>query len=42
MAAGVPAERVRTVSYGKEKQFCAEHDEDCYQKNRRAQFTVDR
>ncbi|WP_233581457.1 OmpA family protein [Acidipila sp. EB88] len=42
VAAGVPAERIRTVSYGKEKQFCSEHDESCYQQNRRAQFTVDR
>lgn len=42
VAAGVPADRIRTVSYGKEKQFCTEHDESCYQQNRRAQFTVDR
>ncbi len=42
VAAGVTADRVRTVSYGKEKQFCAEHDERCFQQNRRAQFTVDR
>ena len=42
VVAGVAAERVRTVSYGKEKQFCAEKDESCYQQNRRAQFTVDR
>ncbi len=42
VAAGVPADRIRTVSYGKEKQFCAELDESCYQQNRRAQFTVDR
>ncbi len=42
VVAGVSAERIRTVSYGKEKQFCTEHDESCYQQNRRAQFTVDR
>lgn len=42
IAAGVTADRVRTVSYGKEKQFCTEGNESCYQQNRRAQFTVDR
>ncbi len=42
VVAGVTADRIRTVSYGKEKQFCTEHDESCYQQNRRAQFTVDR
>ena len=42
VAAGVTADRIRTVSYGKEKQFCTEHDESCYQQNRRAQFTIDR
>ena len=42
VAAGVTPDRIRTVSYGKEKQFCTEHDESCYQQNRRAQFTVDR
>ncbi len=42
VTAGVTAERIRTVSYGKEKQFCTEHDESCFQQNRRAQFTVDR
>lgn len=42
VAAGVTADRVRTVSYGKEKQFCTQQDESCFQQNRRAQFTVDR
>ncbi len=42
VSAGVDAGRIRTVSYGKEKQFCTEHDESCYQQNRRAQFAVDR
>jgi peptidoglycan-associated lipoprotein len=42
VSAGVAADRIRTVSYGKEKQFCTEQDEACYQQNRRAQFTVDR
>lgn len=36
---GIPAEQLRTVSYGKEKQICSEHNEDCWQKNRRAHIT---
>ena len=40
--AGVPASRIRVVSYGKEKQFCTEQNESCWQQNRRAQFTMDR
>lgn len=40
--AGVAGSRLRVVSYGKEKQFCAEQDESCYQQNRRAQFSLDR
>ena len=39
--AGVSPDRLRTVSYGKEKQFCTEHTESCWQLNRRAQFTLD-
>jgi peptidoglycan-associated lipoprotein len=42
MAGGISADRIRTVSYGKEKQFCTEHDESCWQQNRRAQFSIDR
>ncbi len=38
---GLPASQLRTVSYGKEKQVCTEHDEDCWQKNRRAHITQD-
>lgn len=40
--AGVSPDRLRTVSYGKEKQFCTEHTEECWQQNRRSQFGVDR
>ncbi len=40
--AGVAPARVRVVSYGKEKQFCTESNETCWQENRRAQFTIDR
>lgn len=39
--AGVDASRIRTISYGKEKQFCTEQTESCWQQNRRAQFTLD-
>jgi peptidoglycan-associated lipoprotein len=42
IAAGLSADRIRTVSYGKEKQFCTEHDESCWQQNRRGQFSIDR
>jgi peptidoglycan-associated lipoprotein len=35
---GVSADRISTISYGKDKQVCSEHDEDCWQKNRRAHF----
>jgi peptidoglycan-associated lipoprotein len=42
IAAGVSTDRIRTVSYGKEKQFCTEHDESCWQQNRRGQFSIDR
>ena len=32
---GVPSSQVLTVSFGKEQQVCTEHDEACWQKNRR-------
>lgn len=35
---GVPAGSIKTISYGKEKAFCAEHTEACWQQNRRAHF----
>jgi peptidoglycan-associated lipoprotein len=37
---GVDAGRVRTVSYGKDRPFCSEHDENCWQQNRRGHFVV--
>jgi peptidoglycan-associated lipoprotein len=42
IAAGVAANRIRVVSYGKEKPFCIESSEACWQQNRRAGFTPDR
>jgi peptidoglycan-associated lipoprotein len=38
--AGVSADRIRTISYGKEKPFCTDHDEACWQQNRRAHFVM--
>jgi peptidoglycan-associated lipoprotein len=40
--AGVAPNRIRVVSYGKEKQFCTDETEACWQQNRRAQFSLDR
>jgi peptidoglycan-associated lipoprotein len=42
VSAGISASRLRVISYGKEKQFCTEQDESCWQQNRRAQFSLDR
>ena len=39
-ALGVSADRLTTISYGEELQLCHEHDESCWQKNRRAHFVV--
>ena len=38
--AGMPADRIRTISYGKEKPFCTESNETCWQQNRRAHFVL--
>jgi peptidoglycan-associated lipoprotein len=38
VAAGVGADRIHTVSYGKERPSCTEHNEECWQQNRRAHF----
>ena len=42
VTAGVAANRIRTVSYGKEKPFCSESTEECWQQNRRGGFTPER
>lgn len=42
VSAGIAADRIRVISYGKEKPFCSESTEDCWQQNRRAGFTMDR
>jgi peptidoglycan-associated lipoprotein len=38
---GVAATRIRIISYGKEKQFCSQSTDSCYQENRRAGFALD-
>ncbi|WP_348263885.1 OmpA family protein [Telmatobacter sp. DSM 110680] len=35
---GVTASRMHVISYGKERSFCSEDAESCYQQNRRAQL----
>jgi peptidoglycan-associated lipoprotein len=39
---GVSVDRIRTVSYGKEKPFCTEDNEQCWQQNRVDHFAFDR
>ena len=36
---GLPGNQLATISYGKEKPVCTDHDEDCWQKNRRTHIT---
>ena len=38
---GISPGRMKTISYGKEKPFCTGHDEQCWQQNRRAHFSLD-
>ncbi len=37
---GVSPAQIRTVSFGKNRPFCAEHDESCYRQNRRGHFLL--
>jgi peptidoglycan-associated lipoprotein len=37
---GVAGDRLRTISFGKEKPQCSDANEDCYQKNRRVHFSA--
>lgn len=37
---GVPGDRLKTISYGKERPQCTESNEECWQRNRRAHFSV--
>ncbi len=36
---GVSADRIKTISYGKEKPFCSDDNEQCWQQNRRDHFS---
>jgi peptidoglycan-associated lipoprotein len=36
---GVPSSQMQITSYGKERPFCTEHSEACWQSNRRAHFS---
>ena len=36
---GVPADRLKTISYGKERPQCSDSNESCWQRNRRAHFS---
>jgi peptidoglycan-associated lipoprotein len=38
VAGGIAADRIKTISYGKEKPFCTESTEACWQQNRRGHF----
>ena len=40
MSLGLPADRLRTVSYGKEFPFDPGHEEGAFAKNRRAHFVI--
>jgi len=37
---GVQASRITIISYGEERPVCTQHNEECWSKNRRAQFLV--
>ena len=37
---GVPSNRLSTISYGQERPVCTDHNENCWQKNRRAHLSA--
>ena len=37
---GVAGDRIKTISYGKERPQCTEANEECWQKNRRAHLSA--
>ena len=37
---GVPAARLTTISFGQEHPVCTDHNEECWQKNRRAHLSL--
>jgi peptidoglycan-associated lipoprotein len=42
VAQGVPADRVKTMSFGKEKPFCTDDNDSCWQQNRVDHFSMAR
>ncbi len=40
--AGVAGDRIKIISYGKEKPFCTESNESCWQQNRRGHFVYEK
>ena len=40
MNLGVPGGRLNTISYGKERPLCTQHDESCWWQNRRDEFVA--
>ncbi len=40
VAAGIPADRIATISYGKERPFVLGHDESAWKWNRRGHFVI--
>lgn len=40
VALGVPGDKLKTISYGKERPMCTDPTEDCYSRNRRAHFAA--
>lgn len=37
---GISADRIKTISYGKERPFCTDENEQCWQQNRRGHFAL--
>ena len=37
---GIPQDKIEVVSYGKDKPFCREQTEECWQENRRGHFVI--
>ena len=40
VALGVASDKLKTISYGKERPLCTDASEDCYARNRRAHFSA--
>ena len=40
IALGVPGDKLKTISYGKERPLCTDATEECYARNRRAHFAA--